>query len=199
MRPENIRQGGSRSPSPGSRCSAVGLGTDGAPGQVAGRAGAGRCCTVTLGAGVKGVGVQAGQATKPQAQGSQGADGPGWGPGASAASWWRRPLSDSQYHGRAGQSGTGRRSAAAPRALCRGQGARQQGQGWRLWRTKGRRGKRLGNEARVRPIASGRGSHRCRRRRATHGRGGPRVTLVVRLRSGREVWGGEPSHPTLPV
>ena len=34
---------------------------------------------------------------------------------------------------------------------------------------------------------------------ATHGRGGPRETLVVRLRSGRKAWVSEPSCPTLTV
>ena len=78
-------------------------------------------------------------------------------------------------------------------------GARQQGQGRCLAAHQRPAGKRQ-DRARGRPIASGRGSHRCRRRRAPHGRGGPRVTaLLLRLRSGREVWVGEPLCPTLTV
>jgi hypothetical protein len=89
-------------------------------------------------------------------------------------------------------------SVDAERPGCRVRVSRGRGGAW--LRTRARRAKGRIKRARGRPIASGRGSHRCRRRRATHGRGGARVTaLKVRLRSGSEVWVGEPSCPTLTV
>ena len=152
------------------------------PGQ--GREGRGRSL-LRRGAARWGVGVQAGQATRAQAQGSNGLNTAGL------------PVAD-QSGLASTRPGHGHHVLETPRARgwVGAKGCGRQGQS--PWRgARGRRAK-CRDRARGRPITLGRGSHWCRRRRATHGRGRPRVTaLKVRLRSGCEVWVSEPSCPTM--
>ena len=174
---------------------------------------AGRCSDVGLHAGVKGVGgpvTRGGQGKgrgpvrcAPVVVAPVGARGRGSPMMGSPSPWWSTPPWRGSGGGGSGErrAGDGRvRWGAGAGGLALGQESVVMGAGCASGgagpvpaahqRPAGKRQDR----ARGRPIASGRGSHRCRRRRAPHGRGGPRVTaLLVRLRSGSEVWVGEPS------
>ena len=146
---------------------------------------AGRCCAVGLHAGVKGVGgpvTRGGQGKgrgpvrcAPVVVAPVGARGRGSPMVGSPSPWWstppwRGPSVRCAREGRRGRAvalgGRGRRPGSGPGVGGHGCGVRVSRGRAAVWlRTRGQRAK--GNRARGRPIASGRGSHRCRGRRAT--------------------------------